>query len=42
MVPSPSEIDSIIVTSYARAYSSALLLGQIDKVTGMSDTSRFN
>ncbi|MFV0254022.1 MAG: ABC transporter substrate-binding protein, partial [Beutenbergiaceae bacterium] len=41
MVPPPDELDSIVITSYKNAYGAAVLLGQIDKVTGMADTSNF-
>lgn len=40
-VPPPEQIDSIVVTSWKGAYGSAVLLGQIDKITGMADNSAF-
>ncbi|MFV0406930.1 MAG: hypothetical protein ACK5LN_08940, partial [Propioniciclava sp.] len=38
-VPPPDEIDSIVVTSYKGAFDSAVLLGQLDKITGMAQSS---
>lgn len=40
-VPAPADLDSIVVTSFKGAYGSAVLLGQIDKITGMADNSKF-
>lgn len=40
-VPVPEELNKIVITSFKGAYGSAVLLGQIDKVTGMADNSKF-
>ncbi len=40
-VPSPENLNKIVITSFKGAYGSAVLLGQIDKVTGMADNSKF-
>lgn len=40
-VPAPDELDSIVITSWKGAYGAVVLLGQMDRITGMSDTSRY-
>lgn len=40
-VPSPENLNKIVITSFKGAYGSAVLLGQIGKVTGMADNSKF-
>lgn len=37
----PKELKSIAITSWKGAFGAAVLLGQLDKVTVMSDTSRY-
>lgn len=40
-VPPADELDSIVITSYKGAFPAALILGQLDKVTGMASTERY-
>lgn len=40
-VPSPENLNSYIITSWKGAFGASVLLGQIDKVVGMCDTSEY-
>lgn len=40
-VPSPQSLNHFIITSWKGAFGAAVMLGQLDKVSGMCDTSKY-
>ena len=40
-VPVPEELERIVVTSFKGAFPAALILGQVDKIYGMGDLSKY-